>query len=108
MLEIVVLSFALIVFLTASATLVLNRDFSHFTTRVQFSIRTLLILLAIGPPMLAWAWSEYAAFVEISKMRFYYPGATRHSSLPSTIHINRESDVEEWNPEDAPADPARP
>jgi hypothetical protein len=28
---------------------------------MRFRLRTLLIVLAVGPPLLAWAWSEYRA-----------------------------------------------
>ena len=36
---------------------------------MRYRLRTLLILLALGPPALAWGWSEYAAYREQERMR---------------------------------------
>ena len=47
----------------------------------RYKLRTLLILLAIGPPMLAigfWAWTEYRAAQEREIARHFNGAGSRH------------------------------
>jgi hypothetical protein len=36
---------------------------------MRYRLRTLLILLAVGPPSLAWGWGEYAAWRSRENLR---------------------------------------
>jgi hypothetical protein len=53
MIERIALTFALIAFLMACVCLVLRWDQALFALRLRFSLRTLLVLLAIAPPIIA-------------------------------------------------------
>jgi hypothetical protein len=36
---------------------------------LRYKLRTLLIVLALGPPVLGWGWSEYCKYRERERLR---------------------------------------
>jgi hypothetical protein len=85
MFERVALTVACVAFLGACVGLVLRRDRSLFPICVQFSLRTLLILLAVGPPLLATAWTHREALLAIQRpAEVYIP---RHASATTAANL---------------------
>jgi hypothetical protein len=60
---------ALIAFVAACVCIVLRSDCSLFVFRGQFSLSALLLLLAVGPPMIAAAWFLWPHIYSILSLR---------------------------------------
>ena len=78
---------------------------------MQFRLRTLLIVLALGPPVLAWGWSEFNRYQSRERLRQLSEISRRQVEEDEAWKARHEGRIlweDLWVDEDRQATPNRP